>query len=124
MERDEIPESTWQSATVRDGETNHYRMDVIWNYLLHLQNADGSLKLGKLGIIALLVLTLPHSNAEEERVFSMINKNKTKLRPSLKLDGTLSSILTTKLANWEPCHKYEPLTKSKESNLFIQQGAL
>ena len=85
MERDEIPESTWQSATVHDGETNynHYRMDVIWNYLLHLQNADGSLKLGKLGIIALLVLTLPHSNGEEERVFSMINKNKTKLRPSL-----------------------------------------
>ena len=52
--------------------------------------ANGYLKLGKLAIIALLVLTLPHSNAEEERVFSMINKNKTQ-RPSLKLDGSLSN---------------------------------
>ena len=43
--------------------------------------------------LALLVLTLPHSNVEEERV---VIKNKTKFRPSLKLDGTLSSILTIK----------------------------
>ena len=51
------------------------------------------------------------SNAEEKRVFSMINKNKTKFRPNLKLDGTLSNILTVKPANPEslqPCHKYEP----------------
>ena len=49
--------------------------------------------------IALLALTLPHSNAEEELVFSLVTKNKTKFRPNLKLDGTLSSILTIKLAN-------------------------
>ena len=43
----------------------------------------------------------------------MINKNKTKFRPSLKLDGTLCSILTVKLANLESlkkCHKFEPTT--------------
>ena len=40
------------------------------------------------------LLVLPHSNAAEERVFSMVTKNKTALTPSLKLDGTLSSILT------------------------------
>ena len=34
--------------------------------------------------------------------------SKTKFRPSLKLDDTLSSIITLKLANPEPCHKYEP----------------
>ena len=37
----------------------------------------------------------------------MLTKNKTTFRPSLKLDGTLSSILTIKLANPEPCFKYE-----------------
>ena len=58
--------------------------------------------------MAQLVLTLPHSNAEEERVFSLINKNKTKFRPNLSLDGTLSSIVTVKLANPEPSAKFEP----------------
>jgi len=40
--------------------------------------------------------------------FSMVTKSKTNFRLSLKLDGTLSSIITLKLANTEPCHKYEP----------------
>ncbi len=40
----------------------------------------------------------------------MITKNKTAFRPNLKLDGTLSSIITVKLASPEPCHKYEPPT--------------
>lgn len=29
-------------------------------------------------------------------------------QPNLKLDGTLSSILQVKMANPEPCYKYEP----------------
>ena len=63
----------------------------------------------------LLVLVLPHSNAAEERVFSMVTKNETAFRPSLKLDGTLSSILTIKLANPEPCFKYEPTSAVLET---------
>ena len=38
----------------------------------------------------------------------MVTKNKTAFRPNLKLDGTLASILTVKLANPEPCFEYEP----------------
>ena len=48
----------------------------------------------------------------------MIAKNKTKFCPSLKIDGTLSSILTIRLANLEPYHKFEPprevLTRNKQ----------
>ena len=62
--------------------------------------------------IALLVLTLPHSNAEEERVFNLVTKN---VRLNLKLDGTLSSILTIKLANTAPCQDYEPPKEVLES---------
>ena len=54
---------------------------------------------------AKLVLVPPHSNAGEERVFSIIRKNKTPFRPNLGIDKTL---LTIKLATQEPCHKYEP----------------
>ena len=37
--------------------------------------------------------TLLHSNAEEEHLFSMITN---KFRPNLKLDGTLTSLVTIK----------------------------
>ena len=39
-----------------------------------------------------------------------VTKNKA-FRLSLKLDGTLSSILTIQLANPESCFKYEPANK-------------
>ena len=108
LEESDIPEHVWESALVVDGETWFHRMDMIWTYLKNKRDPDGTFSFEKLAQVALLVLTLPHSNAEEERVFSMVTKNKTKFRPNLKLDGTLSSILTIKLANTEPCHKYEP----------------
>ena len=66
----------------------------------------------------MVVLVTPHSNAEEERVFSMVRKNKTDFRSSLKSDGSLSSILTVKLNNKESSDKYEPskalIEKSKK----------
>lgn len=66
-----------------------------------------------------MVLVIPHSNAFEERVFSMICKNKTLFHPSLLLDGTLSSIITVKLGLDDPCEKCEPgkelLAKAKKS---------
>ncbi|CAL8341498.1 unnamed protein product [Boreogadus saida] len=39
-------------------------------------------------------------------VFSVVGLNKT--RNSLALDGTLSSIMTIKMADLEPCFKWEP----------------
>ena len=44
----------------------------------------------------------------EERVFSMVRKNKTAFRPKLDPKGTLSSILTVKLAYGAPAHTFEP----------------
>lgn len=73
----------------------------------------------KLSQIAKLVLVLPHSNADAERVFSLVNLNKTKTRNSLALEGTLSSIMTVKMAGLEPnCFKWEPpasIIKSSKS---------
>ena len=66
--------------------------------------------------MAKTILILPHSNAGEERVFSMVRKNKTAFRGSLGVDGTLSSLMTIKLAN---CHQFEPpvevLTSAKKA---------
>ena len=95
------------------------RMDVLWSYLGSVKTGDGcELKFQHLSRIAKLVLTLPHSSAAEERVFSLVCLNKTPYRSSLSLDGTLSNILTVKMHNPEPCYRFEPpdemLEKSKK----------
>ena len=74
-----------------------------------MKNLDGTGRFTRLSRIAMLILVLPHSNAEEERVFSMVRKNKTAFRANLDPKGTLSSILTIKLANSQPAHSFEPI---------------
>ena len=77
--------------------------------------------------LAEIFLVLPHSNAELERLFSVVRKNKTDSRSSLELDGTLSSILAMKSKYPEsrtPCFKWEPdkeiikCAKSATTNTF------
>ena len=120
MESNEIPSAIWESALILYGATKHYRMDVM-SFLGKMKRADGLCRFAKLARVAQLVLILPHSNAQEERVFSMISKNKTKFRPNLQLDGTLSSIISVKLANLEPCNECEPpkivLEKAKRATM-------
>ena len=55
-------------------------------------------KLPLLSKIALCVLVVPHSSAEEERIFSMIRKNKTDFRSRLHLDGSLNSVMRIKMS--------------------------
>ncbi|XP_041470149.1 uncharacterized protein LOC121419757 [Lytechinus variegatus] len=106
MEEDTIPRDVWTRAKV--SEEGHYRMDVIWQHLSNMKAPDNSPLLPRLAKVAELVLFLPHSNAQEERVFSMVRKNKTAFRPNLDPKGTLSSILTIKLAYGAPAHTFEP----------------
>ena len=74
--------------------------------------------------VAELILVLPHSNAEEERLFSIVRKNKTESRSSMNLSGTLSSILAMKTSFPEstiPCSRWQPddalLMKAKEATV-------
>ena len=48
-----------------------------------LWSGDGRDRFGRLSRIAKLILVIPHSNASEERVFSVVKKNKTPFRLSL-----------------------------------------
>ena len=67
MEESDIPEHVWESALIVDGETCYQRMDTICTYLKSKRDPDGTFDFERLAQVALLVLTLPHSNAEEER---------------------------------------------------------
>ena len=69
---------------------------------------DSSFRFNRLSQVAQLVLLIPHSNATEEHIFSMVCKNKTAFRPSLDPKRALSSVVTIKVASQEAAHRYEP----------------
>ena len=89
-------------------ENDHYRIDDLWGYLKGVKKPGTNIsEFDQLFKVAEVVLSIPHSNASEERVFSFINKNKTPARDSLKLDGTLSSLMIVKThidnpLKWKP----------------------
>ena len=63
----EIPEDMWEQSLVKDTEEHkYYHMDMNCGYL--------RASLPRLVDIALFLLTIPHSNATEERIFSTIRK--------------------------------------------------
>ena len=100
------------AIVVEESDKKYYRMDILWHYLSTLRDPDGSYRFERLSAVTMLILVIPHSNAEEERVFSMVRKNKTAFRPSLDPERTLSSILTIKLAcSGQPAHAYEPTSE-------------
>ena len=112
LQPNDISPTVWEKATVTVDEDKHvigHRMDIIWHHLSTMKAPDGTLRFSRLCQVAKLVMVIPHSNAEEERIFSMVRKNKTSFRPSLDPKGTLSSILTIKLASTgETSQCYEP----------------
>ena len=85
----EIHDDVWKAALVIDNskeEIQYHRMDIIWANLSSVCSPDGRPRFHMLGNVAKLVLVWPHSNAEEERLFSMVRKNITAFRPNLKCD--------------------------------------
>lgn len=111
LNEQDIPQLIWNEALVYEDDergVKHYRMDTIWGYLGNIKAADHSAKFALISKVAKLVLVIPHSNAGEERVFSLIKQNKTPVRSSLNANGTLSSIIQVKLANSKSCINWEP----------------
>ena len=100
MSNDDISKEIWEESLVKvsEGHTYH-RMDIIWGEIRK--------SLPKLADIALFLLTIPHSNAGEERIFSIIGKNKTKFRASLSSNTSLNSIMLIKInkpESFKPCY--------------------
>ena len=124
----ELPSNALDEALIKsedDKVIKEYRLDVIWYYLQTLKSALGSPRFNLLFKVAVIVLVTPHSNAGIERVFSLVNKNKSEGsdRNRLSIEGSLSSILAVKLARPEIyehcCYKYNPskdlLSKAKKA---------
>ena len=91
--------------------------DVLWGYLRCLKTPGTTRnEFDLLFKVAEVVMTIPHLNAGEERIFSLISKNKTPSRSSMKLDGTLSSLIVMKThienaVQWKPLETLVQLAK-------------
>ena len=122
----DIPAAVCQEAIVQAEEAVSYtQIDVLWHHIFTMKVIGSTeLKFDKLHEVVKSVLVIPNSNASEERVFSMVSKNKTPFRPSLGLEGTLSSIIGIKLGIDDPCEKFEPSKQLlKDANLGLQQSS-
>ena len=102
-------------------------MDVVWDHLSKEKDASGNFKFPIISKVAKLVLTIPHTNADAERVF--IGKNKVKSKSDLALEGTLSSLKTCEVNQFfdEPCYQFEPSTemldKAKKATLLYKKSS-
>ena len=96
-----IPSHTWNDAKVDvKPDKVYHRMDIIWGYLRE--------RVPLLSSVAFCIFTISHSNAAEERAFSIIKKNKTTFCPSLDLKTSLNSIMIIKMNTPEdlvPCYR-------------------
>lgn len=100
-------------VTETENEECKIQPDRLWHELGKQKDVNGKKKFGLLSLVAKVVLTLPHSNADEERIFSLVRKNKTMFRPNLSLDKTLPSIIQCKVNFFSDTKCYE-FTPSKD----------
>ena len=116
---DDFEDVAWEKAKVLEGLKHddgenlfHYRMDVLWYYIANMKIAGSNAKRFKLlPKVAEFVLIIPHNNSELEILVSIVKKNIYLQRSSMKLDGTLSSILAMKTMYPEsstPCYHWKP----------------
>ena len=119
-----FPPSVLEETTIKvdkeDDSQKVYRPDVLWWYLHELKIPGTSISSFKhLLKFAKLLLTVVHSNAVEESLFSRVRKNLTAYRSSLFLDGSLSSIITFQMIReggkcLEYCPRNNVLQKAKK----------
>ena len=59
------------------------RIDSLWHKIGEMRSDGGELRYANLATFMKALCVLPHSNADSERVFSIIRKNKTESRASM-----------------------------------------
>ena len=112
----ELPSAAWEDAAVKefDDGSKEYRIDTLQYHIQQLRFLAGNNQRFELLFeVAKLTLITPHSNTGIERVFSLVNKNKSagSDRNQLDIEGSLSSILAVKMErteSQEKCYCFKP----------------
>lgn len=97
-------------------------VDRQWNEIANLRNLDGILKYPNLAKAMKGLCCLTHSNADVERVFSLVRKNQTVFRPTLSTE-TVSALVIQKvnmLSRGSVCHKqsFSPALIAKAKSAY------
>jgi hypothetical protein len=85
-------------------------LDEMWMKISQYKDFTGCFKFRNISKLASIVLTLPHSNAEAERLFSVVNDIKTKKRNRLG-DNTLNAMCSIRSSFTSlniDCTKFKP----------------
>ena len=80
-------------------------MDVQWMKIREIKDAVGVHCFKNLAKVMLGILSIPHSNAACERIFSCVRKNKTDQKASMG-QRTLESLMIVKSHQGEPWERY------------------
>lgn len=90
---------------------------AFWNKVFKMRNDLDALMFPNLKRLITGYMSLPHSSAAAERIFSQANLVKSKLRNSL-LTVTESSLLHTKeMLNKNPCYNFKPFKNLINANV-------
>ena len=87
-------------------------VDHFWAAMSEIPTVTDAdtLRFGMLSALAKVLLVLPHSNADPERLFSMVRKIQTELRGNLD-PSTVCDLLSVKINNDHPCYDNKHLLK-------------
>lgn len=86
----------YQIENFNEEITNCNRIDLAWHKISQMKGTNGELKYDVLSKFIKMILVIPHSNAEDERIFSIVRKNLNEYRPNLS-SSTLSDIIVEKM---------------------------
>lgn len=105
----------WHSITSR------FLSHFYWGRILEMRNnITKTRRFPVMGKVVKAMLTVPNSNAECERAFSMVKKIRTETRANLD-NKTICALLTTKVNNIQHCNLVKP---SKELLQSAKKGLL
>ena len=115
MDATEREFNKYKRMDLPDSVVSAERVDVAWGVMSNLKDpVTDSVMLPRLCRIMKLIVTLPHSNADVERIFSIVRKNQTDFRPNLGL-STLNHIVQLKVNDLNdsevPFYDFNPSAK-------------
>lgn len=98
----------WRSVIQQEFVSPDIDVEQFWAEIFELKNALGEFVYPSLESFVGAILSLPHSSACAERIFSRVSLIKNKLRNRLEVPTVNSIMLSTELLNNVPSHEWLP----------------
>ena len=115
------PSSMLPIVSIEEGKSmQSTEVCSYWQVIGNMKNINGTTRFSLLTRLAKCSLSLPHSNADTERVFSIVRKIITDYRTEME-QSTSCALVAYKLNNDSTCFKLntpkELLTKAKSTSM-------